>query len=396
MKTTEYKSLLTPEDIERVVTALPVQGRIMLRFLLLQYLDMAQEDCEYMASDRPDPRFQAGGKSLTAYISQETIEGLKDRVAHYRTQLRHKRERAWLQLECLSKQIAVTEGLCSLAERLLLTQFEMTPEAAQELKKQARASVPKPALRELNRKWEHDEITEEAYRKERLGLEWQALLRKLDREQKRMDLTRRELLTANSSSLQDHEIAHVWGIPAGSLAARKAKYLHQYLQGVQAIVQQSRSSADQAATPPIDLWTETFSVLSRQPVEHSVATYDGLEGSESALLDKLTAFAAGKLPEELEGRFWLSLIQDYRHGAEHGARPHSLFALQRLLTILTEMDAAPGILEQDLLARISPTPKAVAGTAEPEPAKDPQLGEMGEHVLRSFMGESHPDVHGRR
>jgi hypothetical protein len=390
-------SFLTPDQIEEVVNALPPQGRIMLRLLLLQYLDVTQEDCAYMAADRPDPRFHAGGKPLTSYISQETIQGLMDRVTHYRTQLRQRRERTSLQIECLTKQIAVTEALCTLAEQLLLTRFSMAQEAVQDLKQHARAAVPKPALRELERKWEQNAITEDGYRQERLCLEWQMLLRKLDREQKRLALAQRELHTANSLSLQDHEIAHVWGIPAGALSARKAKYLHQYLQAIQGKLQQSRLAAEQATTPPTDIWKETFVVLSKRPIQRSAALYDGLEGSETALLDKLTAFATGRLPEDIEGRFWLSINQDVRHGAESGSRPHSLFALQRLLTILGEMETAPDTLEQDLLARISPVPKVISGTPEEEAARqEAQLGEMGEHVLRSFLGESHPDTHGRR
>lgn len=390
-------AFLTPEQVEEVINALPPQGRIMLRFLLLQYLDITREDCEYMAADRPDPRFHAGGKSLTPYISQETVQGLMDRVAHYRAQLRVRRERTWLQIECLTKQIVVTEALCTLTERLLLTRFGMAQDAVKELKQHARTAVPKPALRELERKWGQDAVTEDEYRKERLCLEWQMLLRKLDREQKRLSLARRELQTASFLSLQDHEIAHVWGIPAGTLSARKAKYLHQYLQGVQGKLRQSRSAAEQAATPPLDLWTDTFIALSQRPIARSVALYDGLEGSETALLDKLAVFAAGKLPEDLEGRFWLSINQDVRHGAESGARPYSLFALQRLSTILGEMEATPDTLEQDLLARISPIPKAVASAPGDEGIRqDGELGEMGEHVLRSFLGESHPDTHGRR
>jgi hypothetical protein len=31
-----------------------------------------------------------------------------------------------------------------------------------------------------------------------------------------------------------------------------------------------------------------------------------------------------------------------------------------------------------------------------EKPSEPVLGEMGEHVLRSMLGESHPDLHGSR
>jgi hypothetical protein len=381
-------ALLTPEQIEAVVNALPPQGRIMLRLLLLQYLDVTHEDCEYMAADRPDPRFAAGGKPLTPYISQETIQGIKDRVAHYRTQLRVKRERTALQIDCLARQIAITDRLCSLAERLLTGRFGLTKEQSQDLKRQARTAVPKPALREMDRKWAEGTITEDDYRRDRLSLEWQMLLRKLDREQKRLSLAQREFQNASTVALQDHEIAHIWGLPAGALAARKAKSLHQYLQGLQSRLQGSQAAVEQT-TPPVDLWKETFAVLAKRPVERSVAPYDGLEGSETALLDKLAVFAAGKLSEDLEGRFWLSINQDVRHGAEAGARPHSLFALQRLSVILGELDTTPDTLEQDLLARTAPAAKAAAPKG-PQ-ASEAELGQMGEHVLRSFLGESPPD-----
>lgn len=196
--------------------------------------------------------------------------------------------------------------------------------------------------------------------------------------------------------LQDHEIGHIWGIPAGSLAARKAKYLHQYMQNLQARLA-AAPPVPPANQPPLDLWRETLEVLSRTPVERSPAVYDGLERTEGALVEKLTAFATGALPEDQEGRFWLSLIQESRHQAEYGSRVVSLFALQRLLAILNDMDLSPDLLEADLLARLSPTPKVAARDAEAATAPtEEQLSEMGQHVLRSFMGESHPDLQGRR
>lgn len=389
--------MLTQELITSVLDSLPVQSRIMLRLLLLQYLDVTGEDIERMAADRPDPRFHAGGKPTTPYISRETIQGIADRVAEYRTRYRQKRERAWLQIECLHKQIVLSESFCSLAERLLVTRFGLAADAVNEIAKQARTALPKPAVRELDRRWDKDEITEENYRKSRLCIEYQAFLRKLERERKRLELAKRELATWSGVPLQDHEIGHIWGIPASSLAARKAKTLSQYLQGVQTKLQASRLGTERAITPPIDLWKETFAALARQPIERSVAAYDGLEGTEAALLDKLTAFAYGTLPEESESRFWLSLVQEASHAAEYGNKLKSLFALQRLHAILAELDSASASLEQELLARVSPKPKEMAVVPEPESkTADLKLGEMGEHVLRSFKGESPTDLHGRR
>ncbi|TAJ07020.1 MAG: hypothetical protein EPO61_13640 [Nitrospirae bacterium] len=390
-------TVLTQEQIVATVDALPIQGRIMLRLLLLRYLDVTAEDVQYMASDRPDPRFQAGGKPITPYISQETLQGIADRVKQYRIQVRLKRERIKLQVDCLQRLLARNETLVTLASKLLAAQFALTPDAVEDLKKQARTSVPKPVIRELERKWELGEVVEDEYRKARLGLELQRLLRRIETDRKRLAQAKREFDLANASPLQDHEIAHIWGIPAGSLAARKAKYLHQYLQGLQTRLAAASPPTLQANSPPVDLWRETLEVLSHSPVEHSPAVYDGLERTEGALIEKLTTFAAGALPEDLEGRFWLSLIQESRHQAEYGSKAISVFALQRLLAILNDMDMSNEALETDLLARVAPAHKvsAIEEGAAPIPT-EAQLSEMGQHVLKSFMGESHPDLQGRR
>ena len=362
---------LTAETIDSVIAALPIQGRIMLRLLLLQYLDLTPEDIDYIAADRPDPRFQSGGKPLVPVIARETIQGVADRVAQYRVKLRQKREQTWLQIECLRKQIAFGEALCAQAERLLRERFGLDAEAVHTLQAGARVAIPKPAIRELDRQWERDEITEDAYRRRRLEIECQTELRKLDRERKRLETALREHAIACNISLQDHEVGHIWGIPAGALAARKAKFLHQYLQGLQTTL------CLETGGPALDLWKETFKVLAGKPVERSTAPYDGLDRTESSLMERLAVFAARMTPEEFESRAWLAISQ-------------SLFALQRLSTIQTEQDSDHTTLEQILLQRTAPAPKAAAEPPSAEDAAKPvQLDEMGEHVLRSMKGEMH-------
>ncbi|MFM8550898.1 MAG: hypothetical protein ACKOCD_01055 [Nitrospiraceae bacterium] len=389
--------VLTHAHIITAIAALPIQGRIMLRLLLLQYLDITAEDIQYMAADRPDPRFQAGGKPITPYISQETLQGIADRVQQYRILTRSKRERIQLQIDCLQRLLAKSETVATLASKLLVSRFGMSPEAVETLAQQARTAVSKPIHRELERKWDAGEISEDDYRKERLSLELHRLLRRIEIDRKRLAQAKRAFDLANSSTLQDHEVAHIWGIPAGSLAARKAKYLHQFMQSLQARLAAAPPQTLPANTPPSDLWQKTLEVLSHTPVERSAAVYDGLERTEGALLEKLTAFAAGAMLEELEGRFWLSLIQETRHQAEYGSKAVSVFALQRLLAILDETEMPIEALESDLMARVTPTPKVAPAEAGAEPAPaEPQLSEMGQHVLRSFMGEAHPDLQGRR
>lgn len=383
--------LLTPEQVERAIESLPQQGRIMLRLLLLQYYDLTPEDIEYIAADRPDPRLVAGAKSTAPVISRDALAGIANQVAHYRSIVRQRRERAWLRTECLRKLIALDRALSEAAERLLARRFGLEPGAVEELRRHARTAVPKPLLRDLSRRWEKDDIAEEDYRKARLSLEYQALCRRLDRSQRRLEAALRDLELTSHTALQDHEIAQAWGIPAGSLAARKVKYLHQYLQAVQSQLRGSTPAAQEAVMAPVDLWKETFRALATKPVQRTIAVYDGLERTETELMDKLMAFAGGTMPEEVESRFWMALIQESRHNAEYGSTPYSLFGLQRLSVILDEMDTSTEGLEQDLLARVSPPAKAAEGVTPEAPKEAAQpLGQMEEHILRSMFGGQIP------
>lgn len=389
-------TLLTLEQIEGAITSLPLQGRIMLHLLLLQYFDLSSEEIEYIAADRPDPRIVTGSKPTAPVISRDTIDGITRRIAFYRTQLRQRRERAWWRTECLRKLTALDQSLMKLAERLLASRFSLTTEAIQNLARHARTTVQKPLVRDLERRWDAEELTEDDFRKTRLQIEYQTLIRRIERQQKRLEAAQRDFDVAAMSGHQDHEIAQMWGIPNGTLAARKVKYLHQYLQALQARLGSSGTAPKQATTPPVDLWRETYKTLALTPMERTVAVYDGLEGSEDQLMEKLTLFAAGKMSEDQEAKFWSSLIQEFRHRAEYGSTPYSLFGLQRLSAILEETDISPEALEQDLLARVSPRPKVSGGVIE-EPKEAPaELGQMGEHVLRSMFGEQHPDLYGRR
>ena len=361
---------LTADTIESVINALPLQGRIMLRLLLLQYLDTTAEDVEFIAVDRPDPRFQAGGKSLVQVVARETLQGITDRIAQYRNRALQKREQTWLQIDCLRKQIAYGEALCAQAERLLRERFGLDADATNTLRAQARAAIPKPAIRELDRQWDKNEIEEEDYRRKRLGIEYQTEFRMLERERKRLDKALRDYNIAGHAPLQDHEIGHIWGIPAGTLAARKAKFLHQYLQGLQ-------SALPQTSQPSVDLWKETFIVLAGRPVERSTVPYDGLDRTEASLMERLTTFALKATPEELESRAWLAISL-------------SLFALQRLSAVQNERDTDSAALEQMLIQRSSPAPKEAVGKPEAEAAAAPlELNEMSEHILHSMKGELH-------
>ena len=382
-------ALITADDIQSVIDSMPIQGRIMLRLMLLQHFDLTQEDIEYVAADRPDPRCVSGTKP-TQILTRDAISSVEQRRDQYRGQVRLRRERIWLQMECMRKLIRGSEAAADAAQRLLRTRFGMEPEAIREVRQQARTAIRRPAMRNLERRWDDGEVSSEDYQKERLIIELQALIRLVEKQRKRFELAEREWKAIHAGPLLDHEIGHIWGIPAGSLLARKVKYLHQFVQALQHRIESRKPPVDPTKTPPLDLWKETLAVLSERPIERSVATYDGLEKTEENLLEKLHAFASGTMPEEIEGKFWLSLVQGASSNAVHSETTRTVFGLQRLAAILAEVDLEAEAVEQDLLIRTAPKPKeepALLTDAAEAPKDKEKLSDLQQHILRSLSGE---------
>jgi hypothetical protein len=385
-------SPLTPELIESVISSLPIQGRIMLRLILLQHFNVTDEEIQYMTADRPDPRCVAGSKPTHNILTQDAIKAVTEKRDQYLRHVRLKRERTRLQCDCLAKLAALRTAMADSAAALLTTKFGVDRQAISELKAQARTALPKPALRALEQRWESHELSAEDYQRHRLSIEMQTQVRLSDKYRKRLDVAERERQTADFTPLQDHEVCHIWGLPAGSLAARKVKYMTQYLQALQAAIQQGGHAAA-SQTSPVDLWKETFSVLATRPVERSMSVYDGLERTETQLLDKLTALASGTLNEDVESKFWLSLVQGASSNAVHSEITRSLFGLQRLSAILNDFDSSAEALDEALLARTAARSETQAQLAEAPPS-EAVTNEMKEHVLKSMFGEQHPDLTG--
>ena len=385
-------SPLTPELIESVISSLPIQGRIMLRLILLQHFNVTDEEIQYMTADRPDPRCVAGSKPTHNVLTQDAIRSVTEKRDQYLRHIRLKRERMGLQCDCLAKLAALRMAMADRAAELLTTKFGTASEAIAQLKDQARTALPKPALRALDQRWEAHELTVEEYQQQRLSIDLQTHLRLADKYRKRLDVAARERQTADFSSLQDHEVCHIWGLPAGSLAARKVKYMSQYLQALQVALQRGAPAAG-SQSAPVDLWKETFAVLATRPVERSMSVYDGLERTETQLLEKLSTLAWGALNEDVESKFWLSLVQGGSSNAVHSEVTRSLFGLQRLAAVLNDFDSSPEALDEALLARSTPTAHEVPAELLEKPA-EPASNEMKEHVLKSMFGEPHPDLTG--
>jgi hypothetical protein len=382
-------SPLTAELIQEVIAGLPIQGRIMLRLLLIQHLDVTHDEILFMVSDRPDPRCVSGTKPITT-MTQESIAAMISRRDEYRRRARLRRERTWLQCAALKKLAETAEAMAERAAALLKARG-VSADTVQDLKAQARVAVPKPALRLLDERWDKDEISAEDYHKHRLAIEMQTMLRFAERFRKRLDLAERERQTSDQTTLQDHEIGHIWGIPAGTLAARKVKFLSHYLHALHAKLTGAAVAPNQA--PPLDLWKETLAVLARTPVERSIATYDGLEQTETALIEKLTAYALIGVPEQTEVKFWNSLVFGASSNAMHSESTRTLFGLQRLVAIQQDTDTSPEALDEELLKRTAPKPKAEVGAIEgPAEAAKPEITELQKQILHNFIGE---DVSGR-
>ena len=376
------------EHIESTVQDLPIQHRTMLRLLLLQYLDVTQEEVEFMASDQPDSRFAAGGQPTEKIFSREAIQNVMDRANQYRTILRHRRERPGLQIDCLRQLIQMTDATAKVAEHLLTSQFDVDEKTVGDRKNQSATILARQVRRKLDHAIEENEISDQEYKKERLLLEYQMQFRKKERFQRRLTAAQREFQRAGISPLQDHEIAHIWGIPLSSLAARKVKAVHQYLTGIGQRVQSPGSSATEDDSRP-DYWKETFSTLWRRPVQRSVVQYDGLERTEDALMEKLRKFANGDLTEEEESKFWVVMtkIHDSEHSSVWQSHGRAIFALQRLSAILKEFDLSEEAILENLLEKVAP-PKAQEKLSVPDDDQPMEITEEALGVIQKMMGES--------
>ena len=381
-------SPLTAELIQDVIGNLPIQGRIMLKLLLIQHLDVTHEEILFMVSDRPDPRCVSGKKPITT-MTEESISAMISRRDEYRRRARLRRERTGLQCTALTTLAATAEKLVDRTSALLASRG-VSAEAIANLKTQARVAVPGPALRVLEERWDKNDISAEEYQTYRLAIEMQQHIRMAERFKTRLALAERERQTSDQTTLQDHEIGHIWGIPAGTLAARKVKFLSQYLMALQAALSGAPSVPN--SVPPLDLWQNTLATLSRTPIERSIATYDGLEQTESALIEKLSAYVVGAVPEPIEVKFWNSLVYGASSNAMHSENTRTLFGLQRLVSIQQDTDTSPEALDEELLKRTAPRPKLENAALGDSSEQKLEITDLQKQILHNFIGE---DVSGK-
>jgi hypothetical protein len=289
-------------------------------------------------------------------------------------------------VEFLEETLALLDRKIRIVERMLFEGFSADKEIVKAARDQAPSVLLRQEIRKLDRAWEHEEIAKNDYQIKRLLLEFQALLRRRAIFRRRHKIAQQEFVTAGTSSMKDHEIAHVWGIPLGSLAGRKVKALEQFLTLLQGY--QDTSSPANGTTQPLDLWRETFNTLAKRPIERSLVEYDGLEKTEEILMGKLEAFVSGMMSEPEESKFWTSItkMNDTEFSGSWASHARSILAFQRLHALLNDMDLSDEALEDELSAKIIPK-QADDQIATEEEEKPVELGEMGFGVINSFIGE---------
>lgn len=375
------------EHIESAIQSLPLQSRTMLQLLLLQYMDVSQEAIDYMAGDQPDSRFLSGNQPKGKSKSLEAALNVSSRANQYKGYYRQKRERPGMHIEFLTQSLTIIDKTIRIVERLLVAEFGADESTLQVAKTQAPSILLRQEQRKLQRAWDNQELTPKDYQAQRLLLEYQSLLRRRGILRRRLKIAQNDFVTAGISPLKDHEIAHVWGIPLGSLAARKVKALQQFLTWIQQNVE--ASSVSNGTSQPLDLWRETLHVLSQRPIDRSMVEYDGLEKTEESLLDKLRAFVSGAMSEPEESKFWTSItkVNDTEFSGTWKSHARSILAFQRLHALLNDMDFSDEGLEEELRVKIYPKlPDDQLATPESD-EKPVELGEMGLGVLNAFAGE---------
>ena len=99
------------------------------------------------------------------------------------------------------------------------------------------------------------------------------------------------------------------------------------------------------------------------------------------------------LPEDIEVKFWNSLVYGATSNAVHTEDRRNLFGLQRFASLQADQDTGPEALDDELLRRTAPKPKADPAALEGPADQKPELTELQKQILANFIGE---DISGGR
>jgi len=405
------QTALTRAQVETAIAALQPVQRVMVRLLLLAYLDPTPEDIAFMARERSEPNMRAGlkqgGRSQIAHdkisgLPKDWIVAVENKVRQFQTQVRGQLIRLNLLADFLTDYLAGLQLETTATEQLLTSECEVGPESLEDLRAQAKLSPLSYALKKLAARADKGEIEEADYLRERLSLEYQARLRQRDRFKKRLNLVLLERQASILSSLSDEFLAEIWCIAVGPITNRRVKAVQAYVNVLASTLKSGLDAASFAAAvnaglgPRLaggsknegigsksvdlasDLWTQTILALAAdsippitpKPCEHP-------EGGTKSLTAKLRGLAIYELGEDEEVKMW----------------PRTVLCLN-CLTVVRAAQQESGIVGRaldEVVARVktrSAFPRKEAAPAAQEAAPAPETEALDlEERLRPFIGD---------
>ena len=399
---------LTRERIETAIASLSPVEQVMIRLLMLQYLDPTPADITLMAQERSEPQMKAGSRvggfaasqDQNLSLPKEWIVAIGNRVKQYATQVREHRTKLDLQRAFITDYLEGLMHETEAMESMLRSECGYTAEALVGLRSDARLALISYPLRKLMARVDKQEIEEESYLRERLSLEYQAHLRRQSRFKKRLEQGMQERKMYMLSSLSDEHLATVWSIAKGPLLNRRVKAIQKYVTALATIAKAPLAGGEFAAavnagvgsrmpggsknegigTKPLeakeDLWSKSLLSLTPAPSPTELTPCEH-DGGGKLLLGKLRSLATYLMSEEDESKVWARTVQ-------------CLSCLSKLSTIQREArlsdDVAENIAER-VKARIAMPRKE---EATPAPAETPEmaaerLADLQER-LRPFIG----------
>jgi len=405
------QTTLTRTQIETAIAALQPVQRVMVRLLLLAYVDPPAEDIAFMARERSEPNMRAGlkqgGKSQVAHdkisgLPKDWIVAVENKVQQFQTQLRSQLTRLNLLADFLTDCLAGLQLEITATEQLLASECEIGPESLEDLRAQAKLSPLTYALKKLAARADKGEIEEADYVRERLSLEYQARLRQRDRFKKRLNLVLLERQASILSSLSDEFLAEIWCIAVGPITNRRVKAVQAYVNALASTLKSGLDAASFAAavnaglgprlaggsknegigSKPVDLagdlWTQTILALAADPIPPiTPKPCEHPEGGTKGLTAKLRGLAIYELGEDEEVKMW----------------PRTVQCLNCLIVVRAAQQES-GIVGRSLdevVARVktrSAFPRKEAAPAAQEAASAPEAEALDlEERLRPFIGD---------
>ncbi|TLY25022.1 MAG: hypothetical protein E6K64_05085 [Nitrospirae bacterium] len=405
------QTTLTRAQIETAIAALQPVQRVMVRLLLLPYLDPTPEDIVFMARERSEPNMRAGlkqgGRSQVAHdkisgLPKDWIVAVETKVQQFQTQLRSQLTRLNLLADFLTDCLAGLQLEITATEQLLASECEIGPESLEDLRAQAKLSPLTYALKKLAARADKGEIEEADYVRERLSLEYQARLRQRDRFKKRLNLVLLERQASILSSLSDEFLAEIWCIAVGPITNRRVKAVQAYVNALASTLKSGLDAASFAAavnaglgprlaggsknegigSKPVDLagdlWTQTILALAADPIAPiTPKPCEHPEGGTKGLTAKLRSLAIYELGEDEEVKMWPRTVQ-----------------CLNCLTVVRAAQQESGIVGRSLdevVVRVktrSAFPRKEAAPAAQEAAPAPEAEALDlEERLRPFIGD---------